>query len=235
MVRAAGGPCRVQGCRIPIYQPSEKTTPSTEARSAPQLSASEPVEVERTPVKKTGGSPSLAKVGAGGGGVLAVGCVIALIAIFNSAETYDVGALEQHGDAPLNVDNALSYELRADTPDISAIFTLPAGMAYRNISSTGLSVSLKQGCRNVEFDLALSVDGTPRYVAKFANRAFGSARLTVSTMPTLDPVELDVPGSSRELRVTAHATLDPGCTLTLSLGSPKIVDSDTEWIVHFVS
>ncbi|MDX8149527.1 caspase family protein [Lentzea sp. BCCO 10_0061] len=213
-------------------KPRQQTSPSPKPILSRIARAAEPAE---EPVETRAGTTSPVKVGAGGGGVLVAFGVIFLISVFSSSETRYVGELTPQGDAPLNAQNALSFELRADDPNISTIFTLPPGLKYRKISSVSPAVSLKSGCRNVEFDVELQIDQTPYYEAKFANRASGAARLSASTLPTLDRVDFDIPGTGQELRVLASAILEPGCALTLSLDRLKIVESDTEWIVDFVA
>ena len=214
----------------PASAPRVQTAPvDTTTSLAPPSVVEEDSCVEKDTTKT-----SVAKKGGAGGGVLLVVLIILGIAVFNSADKHQVGNLPLRGEAPVNDNGNLRYELRSGGMAIDSTFTLPTGLHYRKIRTSSVDVALAQGCRNIEFSLAIKVDGQERYSAGFKNGATGSAHISSTTLPTLDKVDLAAAGTTKELTVAAQATMDPGCTLNITLTSFEVVDSDTEWILGVV-
>jgi hypothetical protein len=214
----------------PTDAPRAQTVPNGTTTS---LAAPSAVE-EDSCVEKDITKISAAKKGGAGGGVLLIVLIILGIVVFNSADKHQVGSLPLRGEAPVNDNGNLRYELRSDAVAVDSTFTLPTGLQYRKIRTSSVDVTLAQGCRNIEFSLVIKVDGQERYSAGFKNGATGSAHISSTTLPTLDKVDLAGVGTTKELTVAAQATMDPGCTFNITLSSFEVVDSDTEWLLGVV-
>lgn len=224
-----------EGLSEALYQALVNRADPPRTRTTPADSAP-PIAARITPEKPLSGTGDATKVsnaakGGMGGGALLIALVIFGIAVSNSAERHKVGGLPLQGEAPVNDNGTLRYELRAGSGDVESTFSLPTGLKYRNIGTSSVGVALVQGCRNVEFSLAIRVDGQELYSAGFKNSATGAARVNSLTLPSLDNVDFDVAGTTEELVFAARATLESGCSLAITLGNFEVADSDTEWIL----